>query len=251
MKSFSSLVTSSPERPHWQSNCSSTLHSPLSFPVLLRGRRLPARSFRTSDRLSNAIDKAIASQYGVDKSDAYHQLDRDQRAIIVDDYHLLSHDAVTRRATLQYLTRLFATVYLFGDSLAQDLQDIDNHHRLLDDSSRAIHFRIQVFGYQRRDSLIQRWVSLHSSQAADVGDLARRVRVANQVVSTVIGNNLIPSYPVYILAVLQGNENLGSVDLRASANAHYYELFIKNGLALTSESIGLFRQDVVSRNSRL
>ena len=112
-------------------------------------------------------------------------------------------------------------------------------HRMgpLEDRRDAAHFAIQPFGYQRRNGMVERWVSLNPELATNVGELVRQTEFRNRVLDTVIGKNLVPAFPVYILGVLQASESTGSVDLRASVNAHYYELFIKNALAVRSDSI--------------
>ncbi len=206
-------------------------------PVYMDGREPNLRVFGSPDDIRRVTSEIVARQYGEGKSDAYEQLDVDQRAIIIDDYDKLCGIGISVDDVLSYLTDIFGRVYLFADAMSQELKSIDDRRRvLLEDRKDAAHFRIQPLGHQRRAELVERWVALKDSQLG-AAELVRQIEDRTRTINTVIGHNLIPSYPVYILGILQASDNVGPVDLRASINAHYYELFIKNALALTSDKI--------------
>lgn len=207
-------------------------------PVYMSGRDRAHRTIQSPDDVVHAVSTIVSHQYGGTKVDAYHQLDVDQRAIVVDDYDKLSDGHIAVDDLISCLTDIFGRVYLFADAMSQELKSIDDGRRriLLEDREDAAHFRIQPLGFQRRAELVERWVALKDSHI-DAAALVKEIEQRTRTINTVIGHNLIPSYPVYILGILQASDNVGPVDLRASINAHYYELFIKNALALTSDKI--------------
>ena len=207
-------------------------------PVYIRGRDIRRQNFRSNERLDSMIAEAIEKQYGPSKAESYYQLDRDQRALVIDDFDQTRLVDRVIDDVQQYLTSFFGRLYLFADAMSQELKSIeDRRRRLLENRSDAVHFGLQPFGYQRRENMVQRWMMLDARFASDVDELVIQSEFRNRILDSVIGKNLVPAYPVYILGVLQASEHAGSVDLRASANAHYYELFIKNAMALTSDNI--------------
>lgn len=206
-------------------------------PVYLRGEGKGKRSLQSVRRLQKSIASAVSEQYGQDHVEVFSQLDSDQRILLIDDYDEFLRVGPIGDNVFEHLLRVFSRIYLLSDSLSQDLRDIEGDERSLGDGDRTIHFRLQPFGYQRRDDMVQRWMSFKQEYGEDPVALARDVEACNRILDTVIGKNLIAAYPVYILGVLQANDSAGVVDLRTSINAHYYELFIKNALALTSDKI--------------
>ena len=207
-------------------------------PVYIRAGRRQERRLRSPDLIDAIIGSAVTEQYGRASAERYRQLDPDQRALIIDDYDkaIIPHHATDD--VLTYLTSSFGRVYLLADAMAQQLRRIQNQSMgPLEERRDAAHFRIQPFGYQRRNSMVEQWMLLNDELANDPRELVRQTEYRNRVLDTVIGKNLVPAYPVYILGVLQASESGGAVNLQASVNAHYYELFIKNALALTSDTI--------------
>ena len=60
-------------------------------------------------------------------------------------------------------------------------------------------------------------MALKDNQIA-AAELVRQIEDRTRTINTIIGHNLIPSHPVYILGILQASDNVGPVDLRASIN---------------------------------
>ena len=55
--------------------------------------------------------------------------------------------------------------------------------------------------------------------------------------NTLVGKNYVPSYPVYVLSVLQASDAATPVDITASTHGYFYELFIRASLARGRSSI--------------
>ncbi len=206
-------------------------------PIYVGADHSRRRRFRSLNRFRKLISDTVAEQYGKASAERYLQLDRDRRAIIIDDYDQAQIPWDATRATMGYLNNLFGQVFLFSDSMAQELRRLVDHGMgPIEERKGAAHVRIQPFGYQRRNGMVERWMRLDPELAGNLSELVRQTELRNRILDTVIGKNLVPAFPVYILGVLQASEHVGSVDLRASVNAHYYELFIKNALAAGSDS---------------
>ena len=59
----------------------------------------------------------------------------------------------------------------------------------------------------------------------------RQLHSTTDTLDTLIGKNYVPSYPVYVLAVLQALDTATPIDIAASTHGYFYELFIRTTLA--------------------
>ena len=206
-------------------------------PIYLQARR-SKRDFRSRSSVDRSIRDAVAAQYGPCSAERYLQLDPDQRAIIIDDYDKAAIPPDLIGTILRHLTALFGRVYLLADAMAQELKRLEVRDLgQVEYRQDTAHYEILPFGFQRRNSMVEQWMSLNPDLATDVGRLVHQTELRNRMLDTVIGKNLVPAFPVYILGVLQASDSGEAVDLRASINAHYYELFIKTALAAGSDGI--------------
>lgn len=55
---------------------------------------------------------------------------------------------------------------------------------------------------------------------------------------SLVGENFIPAYPAYVLAVLQATEAGTEIDVNASTHGYLYELFIKSAIAKRTTALG-------------
>ncbi len=207
-------------------------------PIYLHANPRQLRKYRSADGIDILIKDAVSQQYGPSSAERYFQLDSDQRVVIIDDYDKATIPPDSIRAIHSHLRARFRHVYLLSDAMSQDLRRLEvGETAFLEGRKDAIHYAIQPFGFQRRNSMVEQWMALNPDLAADPSELVRQTESRNRALDTVIGKNIVPAFPVYILGVLQASDSGDAVDLRASVNAHYYELFIKNALAAQSDSI--------------
>ena len=94
-----------------------------------------------------------------------------------------------------------------------------------------VHYRIQPFGYVGRNKLVERWMLLGESADPTDTAFAKQLQHTTDTLNTLIGKNYVPSYPVYVLSVLQGLDSATPIDTTASTHGYFYELFIKTTLA--------------------
>ena len=119
--------------------------------VYMSGRDRNHRIFQSPTNVIQAMSAIVTRQYGDGKTQAYDQLDVDQRAIVIDDYDKLCGADMAVDDVLSCLTDIFGRVYLFADAMSQELKSIEDRRRiLLEDREDTAHFRIQPLGYQRR-----------------------------------------------------------------------------------------------------
>ncbi len=206
------------------------LHEGGYIPVYLdRARHLPSGQVNP-ERMHAHLAGVFAKQYDPSATQAYEQLDRSRRVVIVDDYHHLQRNRKVRAAFIDALTRVAGKVILLADQVAMEANE------LLDPASRAEAmdfetYNILPFGHARRGELIDRWLLLGGRAQGNATEIAQRRVVLTRTINDFIGRSWLPPYPVYILSLLQLRDDLTPSDTRIDTHGAYYELFIRNTLA--------------------
>lgn len=87
-------------------------------------------------------------------------------------------------------------------------------------------YEILPFGRKDRYDLIKKWLDLN-----DIGKNKVSIPYGiEKIINQVIGKNLVPSYPFYILIILQTTELIPNEDFQESTLGHYYDVLIKASL---------------------
>ena len=99
---------------------------------------------------------------------------------------------------------------------------------------------IEELGHEIRKELISKWTG--SVQAEDEKAAAQRKDRLMGAVDTVLGRNLVPSYPVFVLTILQMADSEDPSGPSASSYGQYYEYLITKSLkdAAGRESLPFF-----------
>jgi hypothetical protein len=84
------------------------------------------------------------------------------------------------------------------------------------------------FGHALRHKLIRKWCLC--GPVATLPELDKKVHDAEAIVNTVVGRNLVPSQPFYLLILLQSSAQNQQAELKNSSFAHYYEYLMTGNL---------------------
>ena len=94
--------------------------------------------------------------------------------------------------------------------------------------SRYRLYEILCFGYRLRLQLIKKWCLC--SPVSTVLALDKRVHDIEAILNTVVGKNLVPSQPIYLLILLQSCELQQQSEIQNSSFAYYYQFLITKSL---------------------
>lgn len=100
-------------------------------------------------------------------------------------------------------------------------------------ASAPLCFELMEFGLELRSELADKWHALGiDREEAALGQegIKARKESAMNIMDTVIGRNLVPSYPVFILTILYIGEAQEKEALTGSSYGHYYEYLITKPL---------------------
>ncbi|MGM0577136.1 MAG: hypothetical protein ACQEXJ_15530 [Myxococcota bacterium] len=193
-------------------------------PVLLNGSDF--KSSR-SDHVGGVIRSAFHDAYEGPVYDLFRQLDVETKAVIVDDFQATRLNAEGREFIARELRRYFEVVVLITSTeLALETLVGSQHDQYI--ASTFTHFELMEFGHVKRHELVQRWHSIGSRYGLENRDVERRIRWAERLLGKALGNNYVPSYPAFLLIMLQQLEvrSKGDVIDDAGSYGFLYEYLI-------------------------
>jgi len=95
-------------------------------------------------------------------------------------------------------------------------------------------FRIRELGYKLRDKIIEQWTTIGNYETIEDNYIFERQDEISTMINTVIGNKFIPTYPLYIISLLQQIEAKTSNNLGGSAYSEFYSFLINQSLGTTN-----------------
>lgn len=197
------------------------------MPLLLNGRELDKGSEREIQKI---IDSAVGRQYGNAAVARFWQLKAERRVLLVDDLDDFRFPERFFGKVIAFLAkmfelRLFTCEELFGLRELVQSEEFGGLRKLE-------HYRLVEFGHRRRLELVHKWASLGEGTNASAAKLVAMVDQAENVLTSVVGRNLVPSTPFFLLTLLQSAEAGAGTDLQQSALGDYYLYLILHSLEL-------------------
>lgn len=191
----------------------------------------------SAERCAEQLEQQFIRSYQSSALNAYRQLDRANRVIIIDNYHRLR---LTSKARIQLLEQLrsqsFRLIVLAHD-IAITLHDMSEAGEAIAGELPFSYYSILPFSQLRRNRLVEKWLLLDDRVDQDTTGFVHNLARVTYTINTLVGTNYVPAYPPYVLAVLQGAEAGTDIDVNASTHGYLYELFIKAAVAKAGSAV--------------
>ncbi|MFV8358164.1 metallophosphoesterase, partial [Flavobacterium sp. XS1P32] len=187
-----------------------------TVPVFIKGRDI--KKVKEEDILK-LINKEFRKQYKADVD-----LTTKELVVIIDDFNDCKLPQKSKRTFILNLYKhSFQTIITWDEYFTLS--------ELLESQVTAVEvFEILKFGGKKRQELIRKWVDLFEDEFEDEQSKEFQIKELSKTVNSVIGKNLIPSLPIYILTILQANELTNTTNFEQSTFGHYYDVLIKSAL---------------------
>lgn len=210
-------------------------HAAGFVPVLVSGQEIKSCD---RDRLVKEISKAVENQYSARVLDRFRQMGADKLVLLVDNYHHIQLNNKGSQELFKHLRQLFGRIVLFTHDLSK-VDELPLEAGIQNPLSSFIQFEIQEFGNQLREELIERWFTIGQEFSLSESDLENQVVDTKRIVDSVLGRNLLPSHPIFILIVLQQIEAQTNLTTGSGALGYLYEHLITSSLAKTVKRLAL------------
>ncbi|MFA7061667.1 MAG: metallophosphoesterase [Pedobacter sp.] len=197
------------------------------IPVLVDGRNISASSTESFFNLLNSLYK---KQYENHEFSSYSSVLDDKRVIIIDDFDNCRLNQKHKYALLNHLNEHFNQLILTVNESFQ-IGGIAADGEIHKDSFKDYYqFDLLQFGHALRNELVTRWNLLGQELEIEEDELVRQNDKAKTIIDSVIGKNLVPSYPIFLLTLLQSFEAVSPHNLKTSSQGYYYDYLIIQSL---------------------
>jgi len=189
------------------------------YPVLMKGSDISSNI--RPESLQKLVESKISEQYEVPFN--LSDIDSSKVIVLIDDFHKATK-AKNRYwpALMKNLESLFQHIIVTGNSLML----IENLNKQ-DPFKNFESYSILEFGPKFRYELVNKWNTLGiETRFADHNEILRKNDAYISHIKAIIGKNYIPSYPFYLLSILQALESGNVQNPNYSIHGFYYEVLI-------------------------
>lgn len=189
------------------------------YPVLISGPDIGS-NIRT-DALQILVEEKIAEQYEIPF--CLSEIDKTKVILIIDDFHKSTKSKNRYWPVLmKNIEELFNHIILTGNSL-MPIENLNKQDAFKNFSLYAI----LEFGPKFRYDLVNKWNTIGiEPRFLDHNELLRKNDAYISHIKAIIGKNYIPSYPFYLLSMLQALESGNVQNPNYSIHGFYYEVLI-------------------------
>lgn len=210
-------------------------HAAGFVPLTLSGEEI-----KTWDRekLMRQIAKAVQDQYSAGVVERYWQIGPEKRVLLIDNYHLIPLNNKGNQELFAHLKEFASRIIL----LTHDLSKVDElavEGGQQNPLATFIQFELQEFGNQLREELIERWFTIGQEYIVSSKELETQVIETKRIMDALLGRNLLPAYPIFILIILQQIEAQTNLNASGGALGYLYEHLITASLAKTAKRLDL------------
>ena len=205
-------------------------------PVLLPGDELQTVKERL---LIKVINRSFSQQYSDESLETYKRLEKAKKVLIVDGWHQVNLNPQGKVLLVELFANMFGRILIFsGESFR--IEEIGQQAQVSNPLSSFHFFEIREFGHVLRGRLIEKWLSIGRDYSWDVNDHSHDIHETEKLLATLLGKNLIPSYPVNVLAILQALEARRSTSTPSGSYGYLYEALLTLALSrVTSDTTEL------------
>ncbi len=188
-------------------------------------------------KLKRGIDAAVKEQYATLTPEQYWQAETDSRMAILDDVSDSNLNSTGLSQVAAWLSSRFGRVVVIGGELTQ-VEAMVAAPDASDGFAEFSRYEIRPFGYVLRDVLISKWVCLGRAHSASQEDLEHNVRSAAALIDSVLGDSLVPAYPMHILVILQQLEANRPLNTSLGSYGYFYEMILTSAFAANAGPMG-------------
>ncbi len=186
-------------------------------PILIKGNKITGNG-----DIPKITDFNYRNQY--DSNNNYSDISQEKRILFIDDIDEHKLKDKHFNAFILSIHKYFDKAIIFIHTLSDLCNKISKHNYFF----YFKHFSIKSFGHKKRDELIKRCISIDEGMEFDIENpeqLERRDKNTKNV-DTIIGTNIVPSYPFFIITIFHTFESATNQNLSQTSYGHCYYAMI-------------------------
>ena len=199
-------------------------------PLLLAGSQFDG--LKEKD-VRKVITRALVDQYDEESVDRFFRLDHSQRTAIIDDWNEVKYAGKGRLRVLSHLRSFFGKIIIFTSRLYA-FEELAETGPVRDAFADFQFCDIKEFGRRLTGKLIEKWHSLGREESIDNREYNYLVASSEQKISALIGKGILPTYPIFLLGLLQADTPQSAATQNAGSYGHVLESVITTRLSAVS-----------------
>ena len=184
------------------------------YPILIEAKKL------MSNNIEKVVKRCFEEQYKSNGSDfeCFRQHNIEDKILLIDNLQDFTYNGATlvqviKELNLSFGQIIFSTTTFFSFSSALNAE-----------FENLAYYFIQPLGYKKRNELIEKYHILNESPLTVTDQLIlEKTKFHFDQIQTVLGNQLIPAHPVYILSILQTLIYANSPNLEQTSLGYCYQ----------------------------
>ncbi len=98
---------------------------------------------------------------------------------------------------------------------------------------------LMEYGHVLRSAIVDKWYDVNREYVTNPDELARKIGRAEKVIDEILGRSYLPSYPIFILTILQGIDTAEPIGNSAGSYGYLYTVLITKRLAEGDKELSL------------
>ena len=196
------------------------------YPLFLRGEEI--QSVHVEGVFSQTYKKQYAKN-SMSSYDKYAMLGKEKRILLIDNIDKSNLNISTKNDLYKTLLKTFEWIIV----TSKDVIDIGTLIDQNNTESKYVQYHIEPFGYEKRNILIDKWYRIGQNMSTFQSEaVADQIKMIFNQVTAVLGKELMPAYPIFILPLLQTQQIIqgNNAPLQHTSYATLYEILLKGAL---------------------
>ena len=207
----------------------------VEIPIFIKGSDVKSHKVEDFEKI---VLKSFVEQYSESQKDLFLQTERNNIFLIVDDLNRSKLNHKHKCILLDNISNLYGNITITVDELFQ-IEELVTED--LNELSNKYHFyQIEQFGHLLRAKLIAKWNELGQESYVTNEELTRLNDKAKSTIDTVIGKNYVPSFPFFLITILNSIDDHGKQGVAESSYGYYYDYLITGAL----KNLNLKNEDI-------
>lgn len=187
-------------------------------PIYLRGK------YCNETDVKKLVKKALKEQYNNENVDLFFQLNK--KVLLLDNFHKSGLNSKYKKRLVESFNNNFEVIIVTSDNTYSSKNVTEEATSFKD----YLKYKLLPLGHEKRSELIEQWLLIGENKlTVQEEEILNNVKLRFNEINSLIGNRLMPSYPIFILTLLQSlDENLQNFSQTSYANI--YLVLIKAGL---------------------
>jgi len=205
------------------------------IPLIVSGKNI--QKTKRKNFIKTTLQKAFKEQYEQNSKSLalFEQENFNNIIILLDDFHNIKLNNDHKGSFINEIEEMgYGNIIIFAD-YEMELEAM-SESQLSESLSNFIHHEIEDFGHMLREQLIRNWIKLGQEHEISMDELIKLRREKATAITQTVGLNFVPSFPFYILILLQAMDTNDNV-LGNSSYGHYYRFLILQYLNNSSYSL--------------